>query len=408
MSDIALSQTMLFLVGEPDGAERVDIADLFAVRLAGMGLEIDYVIFVSEPAGFWREASWHGARAFVTGRSSRQGLAGKVLNKLIELAADIRTFWQALVGDYDTIQVRDKFVVALLGLVAARLRGRRFCYWYSYPFAESRILEGREGRARVPALSIAGGTVARWLLYRVIMPRADHVFVQSQQMLADIAAEGVPRELMTAVPMAVSETLLEHPQPPVIPDTVLYLGTMGRVRRLDIMLEALQRVRAQRPQARLIMVGDGPDPADLEWLRSRTAELGQTDAVEFTGRLPMQESHARVATAAVCVSPFYPTPILRSTSPTKISEYMALGRPVVANEHPEQSIILSESGAGLCVEWSARAFADAILEMLNDPAAAEAMAARGRAYVREHRIYPVVAPPVAAEYARLHSREATV
>lgn len=401
MSELDLGRRMLFLVGEPGGAERVDVSDLFAVRLAAMGLDIDYVIFAGAPAPFWRAREWRGARAFVVGRSAVPGIPGKILNKLYEVGADLRTFWQALTGDYDIIQVRDKFVVALLGLLAARLRGRRFCYWYSYPFAESRILEGHEGRARIPVLSIAGGTLAKWLLYKVVMPRADHVFVQSQQMLEDIAAEGVPRELMTPVPMAVDEALLATPPADVEPDTVLYLGTMGRVRRLDVLLEALARVRETRPQARLIMIGDGPDPDDLKFLQERAAALGQADAVEFTGRMVMADAHARVARAAVCVSPFYPTPILQSTSPTKISEYMALGRPVVANTHPEQSAILAASGAGLCVEWSADAFAGAISQLLDDPAGAEAMAGRGRDYVREHRIYSVVAPPVAAEYARL-------
>ena len=149
------------------------------------------------------------------------------------------------------------------------------------------------------------------------------------------------------------------------------------------------------------MVGDGPDPADRAYLEQIAVELNQNDNVEFTGMLPMAEAQARAGRAAVCVSPFYPTPILQSTSPTKISEYMALGRPVVANSHPEQSIIIAESGAGICVEWSEAEFAQAIVTLLNDPAAAERMGEKGRDYVRQHRIYPVIAPIVAREYQRL-------
>ncbi len=392
---------MLYLVGEPGGAERVDVADLFAMRLAAQGLLIDYVIFDTAPSGFWVARPWHGATAFSIGRSARAGLAGKIINKLIELAADLRTFWQALTGPYDIIQIRDKFVVGVLGLLAARLSGKRFTYWLSYPYAECRIVDGEAGHTQFPALSIAGGRVAKWLLYKVIMPNADHVFVQSRQMLEDVHAEGVARELMTPVPMAVSEALLEQPPVAVEPQTVLYLGTMVRVRRLDTLVRAFARVHERHPDARLIMVGDGPDPADREFLEAVTAELGLVDVVEYTGMGPMQEAHARVARAAVCVSPFYPTPILLSTSPTKISEYMALGRPVVANAHPEQSVILAESGAGICVEWSEEAFADAINRLLDDPAAAEAMGSKGRDWVRRNRIYPVVAEPVAREYERL-------
>lgn len=405
MAPEPLNLKMLYLVGEPGGAERVDVSDLFCRQLADMGLDVDYVIFSGQPGPFWERQEWRGATAWVIGRSSRSGLVGKVLNKCIEFAADIRTFWQALTGPYDIIQVRDKFVVGVFALVAARLSGKKFTYWLSYPYAECRVLDGQEGRSEYPRLSIAGGRIAAFLLYRIIMPYADHVFVQSQQMKKDVAAEGVSPELMTPVPMAVSETLLDVPPAPVKPGTVLYLGTLVRVRRLDTLIEAFATVLQTHPEARLIVVGDGPEPEDRAHLERVAADLGVDAHTEFTGLQPMDVAHAYVAESAVCVSPFYPTPILQSTSPTKISEYMALGRPVVANSHPEQSVIIAESGAGICVEWSASAFADAITTLLDDPDKAEAMGARGRDYVREHRIYPVIAPRVAEQYRRLFAVE---
>jgi len=188
---------------------------------------------------------------------------------------------------------------------------------------------------------------------------------------------------------------------PVEPNTVLYLGTMARVRRLDVLLDALKIIRETNDQVRLIMVGAGPDPADLDYLRRCAERNGLQSFVEFTGLLSMQDAHARVAQAAVCISPFFPTSILQSTSPTKISEYMALGRPVVANSHPEQSVIIEQSGAGICVEWSAQEFADAVMTLLSDPVRAEEKAARGRDYVRRNRIYPVIAPIVAEPYLQM-------
>jgi glycosyltransferase involved in cell wall biosynthesis len=392
---------ILYLVGGPGNAERVDVSDLFARRIAAGGFDIDYVIYTREPAVSWREIEWHGARAFVVGRSARGGFAGAVISKWYELLADLRTFCMALSGRYDIVQVRDKFVVGVLALIATKLRGRVFTYWLSYPFAECRIIDGRDGNARFPRISIAGGHAASWLLYRIILPGADHVFVQSEQMKRDVAAHGIPTYRMTAVPMAVSEKLLDTSKQTIHPGSILYLGTLIRVRRLDTLLEALVIVRRRHPEACLLFVGEGDSPEDRAFLERRTDELGLRSGVRFTGMLPMHEAHALVARSAVCVSPFYPIPILLSTSPTKISEYMALGRPVVANEHPEQSRIIAESGAGYCVEWSAEAFADAIVRLLDDPHAAERMGERGRDYVRRTRIYPVVAPAVLAEYRRL-------
>jgi glycosyltransferase involved in cell wall biosynthesis len=392
---------MLYLVGGPGNAERVDVSDLFARRIAATGMQVDYVIFGLHETRAWQQIEWRGATAWVVGRSESGGVVGALISKFYELLSDLRTFWKALVGNYDIIQIRDKFVVGVLCLLAAKLRGRVFTYWISYPFAECRIVDGKEGNSRFPRLSIMGGHTAMWLLYKIIMPFADHVFVQSEQMKSDIAEHGIAPLKMTPVPMAVGEELLDIEPSAIEADTILYLGTLIRVRRLETLLEALQIVRESKPDAQLIFVGEGDSPEDRQFLQSRSTELGLDTAVVFTGMLPMAEAHAYVSRAAVCVSPFYPIPILLSTSPTKISEYMALSRPVVANAHPEQSLIIADSQGGICVEWSAENFAAAILKLLNDPDAAEEMGRRGREYVRKNRTYAVVAPAVADVYREL-------
>lgn len=392
---------MLYLVGGEGCAERVDVSVLFAKRLANMGFEVDYVIYSLHPSSAWQNTKWGGTRAWVVGRSSKGGLAGALINKLYELLADLRVFWIALAGKYEVIQIRDKFVVALLGLIAARISGKKFFYWLSYPFAECRILDAKEGRARIPLVSLIGGKLAARLLYRVIMPLSDHVFVQSDQMLKDVAAEGISENLMTPVPMAVSEELLVKEGAKVVPHTILYLGTLARVRRLNVLIEALKIVREKYSQARLIYVGNGIIPEDRHFLEHCAGKLGLSEAVEFTGMVPMEEAHQRVMQSAVCVSPFYPTPILQSTSPTKLIEYMALGRPVVANTHPEQNEIMVKNGAGISVGWSAQEFARGIIALFDDQQRAEQMGQRGRDYVRENRTYPIIAEKLSAKYREL-------
>ncbi|MFM9709876.1 glycosyltransferase, partial [Streptomyces galilaeus] len=78
----------------------------------------------------------------------------------------------------------------------------------------------------------------------------------------------------------------------------------------------------------------GDDPRDEQLLREETARLGLDGAVVLVGQKTHEEAMRYVREADVCVSPFFPTPILNSTSPTKLVEYMALGRPVVGNDHP--------------------------------------------------------------------------
>ncbi len=70
---------------------------------------------------------------------------------------------------------------------------------------------------------------------------------------------------------------------------------------------------------------------------------------------------------------------------------MAVGKAVVANDHPEQSLVISESKAGICVPYEEDAFAQAILHLLNHPEEVKKMGIRGREYVEKHRSYEQIA-----------------
>jgi glycosyltransferase involved in cell wall biosynthesis len=224
------------------------------------------------------------------------------------------------------------------------------------------------------------------------------VFVQSEQMRQNVAAEGVALEKMTAVPMGVEMDSLPAPTTTeprrTIPEgerSFVYLGALGKVRRLDILVRALAKVRERLPDVKLYVVGRGDDPSDEQLLTAEASRLGLLDALVLVGQLPRPEALAFVRDADVCVSPIFPTPVLNAASPTKLVEYMAMGKPVVANDHPEQRLVISESGAGYCVPWDEEAFASAIVRLLVEPDEARRMGERGRRYVAERRSYDVIA-----------------
>jgi glycosyltransferase involved in cell wall biosynthesis len=79
---------------------------------------------------------------------------------------------------------------------------------------------------------------------------------------------------------------------------------------------------------------------------------------------------------------------------------MAMGKAVVANDHPEQRTVIADSGGGLCVPYNATAFAAGIVELLMNPTRAKSMGLLGRHYVEKHRSYTVL-----ADYVEQHYRE---
>jgi glycosyltransferase involved in cell wall biosynthesis len=227
-------------------------------------------------------------------------------------------------------------------------------------------------------------------------------------MRQDISAEGIPLEKMTAIPMGVAASMFTAPDlanaRKILPSGVpclLYLGTLDKVRRMDFLIRTFGLVKTAVPTARLYIVGTGVDPSDETLLKNEVARLGLNSSVVFVGQLPQPEALRYVQEADVCASPFYPTPVLRSASPTKLVEYMAMAKPVVANDHPEQRRVLDASGGGHCVPYEEHAFADAVVSLMRNPDAARLMGQRGRRYVSEHRGYGVIADEVERSLQRI-------
>lgn len=327
----------------------------------------------------------------------------RVRKHWLDFKNDLAMFGLLRRGRYSAVQVKDEYLAALLAIVACRLYGVPLFYWLAYPHSEASIYAAEHGIARYRWFYWLRGVLQGWLLYRLIMPAAAHVFVQSERMREDIAKRGIPREKMTPVPSTVNVAELKRTEAAVAEKPpgerwIVYLGTLMRERQLDIAIRALPRVLERAPDARLVLVGAGENPEDEAHLVAEAERLGVAQAVHITGWLPMQDAWAHVRAADVCVSPIPPVPIYECGSPTKLVEYMALGKAVVANEHSEQTPVLEQSGAGVLCDWSADGFADAVLEVLADPERARAMGVAGRRYVEEHRTHARMADVVEAVY----------
>lgn len=385
---------------------RLDVRELFAVQLQNMGVQVTWSARRGSQ-GRCIVDEYLGRPVWLPLRLGVPGKVGKALNKLLQYACEIAFFMRLLFGqNYDIVQARDRryFFAFLLWLVA-RIRGWRFTYWLSYPYPEF-VRETADESHGIARWIYAFRAWLSWrYLYRFMFRVADHVFVQSDQMLRDVSSYGVPAAKMTPVPMGVPPGLLDmagdDSKELVDAGKVVYLGTLARVRRMSVLIDAFRLVRRRNPNAYLVMVGDGDTPDERAELEALARQHGLVDAVIFTGFIPMEDAWRHAATAQVCVSPFYPSFVLRSTSPTKLNEYFALGRPVVANDHPEQSRAIAESGAGVCVPWGVDDFAEGILKLLENPQEAEAMAVKGPGWVRENRTYDRIAGDILSQYRKL-------
>jgi glycosyltransferase involved in cell wall biosynthesis len=380
---------------------RVDVAVLFGAELAGRGHHIDWILQSEAACPRAYKTQWGGGEVWVGATDLENSLFHRVRKHVLGIANDFRIFTRLRRATYDAVEVKDKFLAGILAVIACRLQRVKFIYWLSYPYPEHYLASARDGTARYASLYVLRGLCFKWLLYRLLLPAAQHVFVQSEQMRQDVAAQGIAMQKMTAVPMGIDAALGRAPdlslERTLLPSGVpclVYLGALDKARRIDFLIRAFALVRDAMPAARMYLVGRGVDASDESILEHEVARLDLRSSVIFVGQLPQAQALRYVQEADVCASPLYPTPVLRAASPTKLVEYLALGKPVVANDHPEQQRILQAAGAGYCVPYEERAFAMAVVTLLQNPGEARLMGQRGRAYVLEHCTYAVIADEV--------------
>ena len=378
---------------------------IFGEEFTDRGHIVDWLMQAEDPSADGGVKAFGNGHVYLAPMLSGETRFSRLKKHITSLTNDFRVFSLVRKHRYDIVQVKDKYITAVLALVAARLFGSKFCFWLAYPHPEASLYGARHGMARYPLLYWLRGHFQAFLLYKIILRSADHAFVQSEQMKLDIAAKGIPASRMTPVPGSLNLDTIPYrggdDQGPAGP-VVLYVGTLIRKRRLDFVVRMFAQVLARRPDARLVFLGKGHLPEDDAFLQDEIRRLDIPEsAVEFPGAVPMEEVWGYIERAAVCLSPYYPTFELNSTSPTKLIEYMAMGRPVVANEHPEQSLVIAESQAGLCVPWDEDAFAEAVLTLLNDEQLAASMAERGRRWVQAHRTNAIMAEVVEREYRKI-------
>lgn len=403
---------LLFLLRDTYPPTRPDVDVLFGRYLPSLEISSFLVSQRESPGPAIENAEWGGGEASVCRRYPR----APARNLLVDLIHDLAAL-ASRSNRYDAIQVRDKILVAGIGLLVARLRGLPFIYWMSFPFPEAYLALVKTRRRTLGPLrsgfNLLRGQLGYTLLYRIVLPHADHVFVQSERMRAELVRRGVLADRMTAVPMGVElERACEalgaprDSQPRTAGRRVVaYLGALERQRQADFLLKVVSRLRARYPTILLLVIGDSSEPGDREWLRERAVALGVDDLIEWCGWLPRAQAWQRLRSAEVGLSPIPPGFLFDVSSPTKVIEYLALGLPVIANPIPDQAQVIAESRAGLCVEYTPEAFAAGLDRLFSDSQIRKAMGAAGPPYVAKHRSYAVLARGVAERYHVLMGRE---
>ena len=223
--------------------------------------------------------------------------------------------------------------------------------------------------------------------------RVGHVFTICEGLRRDIVARGIPEQKVTVIPNAVD---VQGFQLSGEPDSVLkrkfglegktvlgFVGSFYAYEGLDLLLEAFARLQAQRQDLRVLLVGGGPQEANL---KAQAERLRIADKVVFTGRVPHAEVSRYYDLIDLLVYPRHSMRLTELVTPLKPLEAMAQGRIFMASDVGGHKELIRDGETGrLFAAGKVDSLVTTVGEMLDHREQWPAMRAAGRRFVEQVR-----------------------
>ncbi|HET9532095.1 MAG TPA: glycosyltransferase family 4 protein [Blastocatellia bacterium] len=233
-----------------------------------------------------------------------------------------------------------------------------------------------------------------WLLKRIEklnLDAADLIFVVSEVERRNLVATGVEPRRIIVNPNGVDT---ERFRPGCggkdvrlslgIDDRIVigFLGTFGPWHGAPVLAEAAGHVSAEHA-CHYLFIGDGDERAITESILSST---GNSSRATFTGRVPHTDAPRYLDACDILVSPHVPSGDGSEFfgSPTKLFEYLAMERPVIASRLGQIADVIEDGENGLLVEpGDSRAIAAGIEMLTKDEPLRRRLGAAARQTVIE-------------------------
>jgi glycosyltransferase involved in cell wall biosynthesis len=174
-----------------------------------------------------------------------------------------------------------------------------------------------------------------------------------------------------------------------------FIGRLVVLKRVDLLLDAFARVVRDAPEARLVILGDGPEGGAL---RERARRLGVDDRVEMPGTV---DDVARRLAGFACLA----LPSSHEGLPNAALEALAQGVPVVANAAGDVRDLVLNGETGYLIDGdSPEALASALARALADEELRVRVRSKGPEMIRSNYSVEAAVERLIAIYTVLAGR----
>lgn len=310
---------------------------------------------------------------------------------------------------FKLIICRDAFLIAPIYLIISKLYGIPFVYWMSYPMELGYINRGlsnlKSGNIFSAFIQLCIGFAGKASLYLFTLLACEHIFVQSKEMKSYVKKKLILSKNITDVPMGIdidnfSSEKVEAINYPFYDKKriILYTGTIDESRSMNIPSSAVAQFCSETNDVIFAVIGKNSEK-ERDIIINEFALYNAQNKLHFIDFMPINEMMQHVKRADLCFAP-YPnnTPLLNTSSPTKLIEYLAMGKSIVANNHPEQTFIGNHNPKliTLC-EFSKESFYLAIKKGLDSKKNSHADINNSISWIKANRSYEVISKKVLAK-----------
>ncbi|MFD2167336.1 TIGR04063 family PEP-CTERM/XrtA system glycosyltransferase [Thalassotalea euphylliae] len=226
-----------------------------------------------------------------------------------------------------------------------------------------------------------------------VVKHADAVTTICQGLKNDLIGRGVADSKLTVIPNAVNVEQFEKISEKDIEmveqlnlegkQVLGFIGSFYAYEGLDLLVKAMPQIIKQMPNAFLLLVGGGPQEANL---KAQVNQLGLQDRVRFTGRVPHSEVGKYYSLVDLLVYPRKSMRLTELVTPLKPLEAMAQTRLFLASDVGGHHELITDNETGFLFKaGDVDALVRKVFDIFNREAAWPVLRENGRNYVENVR-----------------------
>jgi len=169
---------------------------------------------------------------------------------------------------------------------------------------------------------------------------------------------------------------------------IVFVGTLFKFSGLDAFIHQFPEIIKQIPEAKLLIVGDGPQRPQLERI---ITELGLEKQVIITGFQPYSTIPQYINLATICINTFLINDATMDIFPAKVMQYIACGKATVATALRGITTLLAGESHGVVYARSAAEVAGGVVMLLQSREHRQQLERAGLDYIKQTHNHKIIA-----------------